>query len=184
LNYPPESTMAVSAIFWTKFHRACGSRSPECASLSAIRALMSTRPNSSSSAGAGLPLRHRREPAGQAMSRYDDLRKMREARSEVKTADATKPVKHYDAGEPIMKFLAILTAAIFLSAPALAETATNSPVSSQFAAAAKAAKVNSKVKKLGPRVCPHPEDDECRAWCCTVGPNALGLVATRPIVPR
>jgi hypothetical protein len=99
---------------------------------------------------------------------------MREARSEVKTVDATKPVKHYDAGEPIMKFLALLIAAIFLSAPALAETATNSPVSSQFAAAAKAAKVSSKVKKLGPRVCPHPEDDECRAWCCTCGAKCLG----------
>jgi len=61
-----------------------------------------------------------------------------------------------------------LIAAIFLSGSALAET-TSTPISSQIAAAAKAVKVNSKVKKLAPRVCPRPEDDECRAWCCTCG---------------
>jgi hypothetical protein len=40
-----------------------------------------------------------------AMSRYDDLRKMREARFEAKTADATKPVKHDDAvRQPVRQF--------------------------------------------------------------------------------
>jgi hypothetical protein len=39
------------------------------------------------------------------MSRYDDLRKMREARFEAKTADATKPVKHDDAvRQPVRQF--------------------------------------------------------------------------------
>src|SRR6266567_8114465 len=33
---------------------------------------------------AGLPLRHRREPAGQANEYYDDLRKMREAKFAMK----------------------------------------------------------------------------------------------------
>jgi hypothetical protein len=72
-----------------------------------------------------------------------------------------------------MKFLAVLIAAIFLSGSALAET-TSTPISSRFAAAAKAAKVSSKVKKLAPRVCPRPEDDECRAWCCTCGAKCSG----------
>jgi hypothetical protein len=74
---------------------------------------------------------------------------------------------------PTMKFLAVLIAAIFLSGSALAET-TSTPISSRFAAAAKAAKVSSKVKKLAPRVCPRPEDDECRAWCCTCGAKCSG----------
>ena len=52
-----------------------------------------------------------------------------------------------------MKFLAVSIAAIFLSVSARTAETTNSPVSSQFAAAAKAAKVSSKVKKtpLGSR---------------------------------
>jgi hypothetical protein len=73
-----------------------------------------------------------------------------------------------------MKFLAVLIAAIFLSASALAETPTNSPVSSQFAAASKAAKVSSRIKKVGLGVCPHQGDDECRAWCCTCGAKCSG----------
>src|SRR5262249_18835469 len=74
---------------------------------------------------------------------------------------------------PTMKFLAVLIAAIFLSGSALAET-TSTPISSRFAAAAKAAKVSSKVKNLAPRVCPRAEDDECRAWCCTCGAKCSG----------
>jgi hypothetical protein len=82
-----------------------------------------------------------------------------------------------------MKFLAVSIAAIFLSVSARTAETTNSPVSSQFAAAAKAAKVSSKVKKLAPRVCPRPEDDECRAWCCTCGAKCLGTSCNPPHCP-
>jgi len=83
-----------------------------------------------------------------------------------------------------MKFLALLIAAIFLSSPALAETATNSPVSSQFAAAAKAAKVSSKVKNSARAYAPTRRITNAERGAALVGPNAWGLVATRPIVPR
>src|SRR5262245_40714552 len=82
-----------------------------------------------------------------------------------------------------MKFLAVSIAAISLSGSALAET-TSTAISSQIAAAAKAAKVSSKIKKLAPRVCPHPEDDECRAWCCTCGAKCSGTdLAARHSIP-
>jgi|GraSoi_2013_60cm_1033757.scaffolds.fasta_scaffold153495_1 hypothetical protein len=76
-----------------------------------------------------------------------------------------------------MKFLALLIAAIFLSAPALAETA-------QFAAAAKAAKVSSKVKNSARAYAPTRRITNAERGAALVGPNAWGLVATRPIVPR
>jgi hypothetical protein len=82
-----------------------------------------------------------------------------------------------------MKFLVVLIAAIFLSASALAETPTNSAIPSQFAAAAKAGKVSSKVRKIGPRVCPQPGDDECRAWCCTCGAKCMGTGCNPPFCP-
>jgi hypothetical protein len=83
-----------------------------------------------------------------------------------------------------MKFLAILIAAIFLSAPALAETATSSPVASQFAAAAKAAKVSSKVKNSARAYAPARRMTNAERGAALVGPNASGLVVTRRIVPR
>jgi hypothetical protein len=61
-----------------------------------------------------------------------------------------------------MKFLALLIAAIFLSAPALAETA-------QFAAAAKAAKVSSKEKNSAPDSAAAPPLGG--GWGVCTGPN-------------
>jgi len=75
------------------------------------------------------------------------------------------------------EILALLIAAIFLSAPALAETA-------QFAAAAKAAKVSSKVKNSARAYAPTRRITNAERGAALVGPNAWGLVATRPIVPR
>jgi hypothetical protein len=80
-----------------------------------------------------------------------------------------------------MKFLAVLIAAIFLSASTLAET---SPVSSKFAAASKAARVSSRVRKVGPGVCPHQGGmTNAERGAALVAPNVQGLVATRIIVP-